>query len=166
MQYREATTEDAPQIAALHAQSWQQAYRGILRDEFLDGPVLQDRASLWQRRLSAPPDNLFVLLALENQNLCGFVSVLGNDDPVWGALIDNLHVHPLQKGQGLGAQLMHKAAEWIKRRDSTGKFYLWVYEANLPARRFYEKLGGVNSERVLHENPGGGSAYCLRYTWM
>lgn len=166
MQYREAIPEDAPQIAALHAQSWQQAYRGILRDEFLDGPVHQNRLDLWQQRLSTPADNLFVLLALEDQNLCGFVSVFSNDDPVRGALIDNLHVHPTLKGQGLGARLMHEAATWIKQRDRTGCFYLWVYEANLPARRFYEKLGGVNAERVLHDNPGGGSAYCLRYTWM
>lgn len=166
MQYREATPENAPQIAALHAQSWQQAYRGILRDEFLDGPVLNDRLVLWRQRLLNPPDDLFVLLALEDQNLCGFVSVFGNNDPLWGALIDNLHVHPLLKGRGLGGQLMLKAAEWIKRQDRTGRFYLWVYEANLPARRFYEKLGGVNAERVLHDNPGGGSAYCLRYTWM
>lgn len=165
MPFRHATAADAPQIAALHALSWQKTYRGILRDEYLDGGVFQERLSVWQQRLTAPAENQWLWLAAEGPQLLGFVCVLGDHDPEWGSLIDNLHVHPDLKGQGLGARLMREAAIWMKENCSMERFYLWVYEENVPARRFYEKLGGVYSGSETHENPGGGQAPVARYAW-
>ena len=54
MIYREAISADAASVAALHAKSWRVAYRGILRDEFLDGDVVQNRVEVWEKRLTAP----------------------------------------------------------------------------------------------------------------
>ena len=38
-----ANMEDAPAIAALHSESWRSAYRGLVPDAFLDGPVIDER---------------------------------------------------------------------------------------------------------------------------
>lgn len=165
MPFRHATPADAPRIAALHALSWQKTYRGILRDEYLDGGVFQERLAVWQQRLAAPAENQWIWLAAEGTQLHGFVCVLGDDDPEWGSLIDNLHVHPDLKGQGLGARLMREAAGWMKENCAMQRFYLWVYEENAPARRFYEKLGAVYSGSETYENPGGGKARVARYAW-
>lgn len=54
-------------------------------------------------------------------------------------------------------------AEWGALIDN---FYLWVYEDNYEARRFYEKMGGKNVESATYENPGGGISNTLRYAWM
>ena len=53
---------------------------------------------------------------------------------------------------------MRSAAEWICGRQAHGGVYLWVMEANAPARRFYERLGAGNAGRVDLEDPGGGRA--------
>ena len=165
MPYREATSNDIDQIAALHTQSWRQTYRGILRDDYLDGDILQDRLAVWTNRLNSPAPNQFMVVAVENDQIQGFVCVFGDDHPQWGSLVDNLHVNQAVKGQGIGKSLMQAAAEWVRRHQQHPGVYLWVYEDNRSARRFYEKLGAENAEMHVKENPGGGSANTYRYVW-
>lgn len=69
------------------------------------------------------------------------------------------------QGQGIGKALMQAAATWIEKNYPAAGMYLWVYEANAAARRFYESLGASNAERAVKENPGGGFANSLRYVW-
>lgn len=51
-QYREAEATDADKIATLHAESWKRAYRGHLSDAYLDGPIEDERRSVWQARFA------------------------------------------------------------------------------------------------------------------
>ena len=44
-----AASRDASAIAALHAESWRSAYRGLYPDEFLDGPILEERLLILAR---------------------------------------------------------------------------------------------------------------------
>jgi len=165
MQYREARASDAERIALLHAKSWQCTYRGVLCDEFLDNDVVQNRLVHWQQRLRSPEKNQFVLLAEENEFTQGFVCVIGKADAQWGALLDNVHVRPEIKGQGLGTELMHKAGTWVQSKFPQSGLHLWVFEANYPARRFYERLGATKEHREVGEVTGGGTAPVLRYVW-
>jgi len=165
MTYREANSSDATAIAALHTESWRHAYRGILRDDFLDGDIFQNRTAVWEQRLASPAANQFVLVAVENQRIEGFVCVYGGEDARWGSLIDNLHVAKEMKGQGIGTKLMEAAAAWVQKNCPEAGMYLWVYQANVAARRFYENLGATNAELILKENPGGGFANSFRYVW-
>ena len=48
---------DAAAIATLHAESWRTAYRGLVPDAFLDGPVVEDRMHLWRKRLNGLASN-------------------------------------------------------------------------------------------------------------
>ena len=165
MRYREATLADAESIALLHAQSWQRHYRGILREEYLQNQVKEDRRQIWQTRLQAPPNNQYVLVADEENTICGLACVYAREDPVWGSLLDNLHVAPTYKGQSIGTRLLLLAARWAYRQDPTLPFYLWVYAQNDSARQFYARLGGSHAETQRVENPGGGYADACRYVW-
>lgn len=163
--YREATPEDATSIAMLHAQSWQTHYRGIMSDAFLDGPVKQDRLDTWTNRLEHPKDNQYILLAEENNRLCGFACALADHDPVFGTLLDNLHVRTSIHGKGTGRHLITAAAKWAYNRNPDAQFYLWVFEKNTGARKFYEKLGAVNHQTLSMENPDGTFSQTCRYVW-
>lgn len=163
--YREATGNDTEQIALLHTQSWQRHYRGILNDEFLDGDLGKNRLETWKSRLQHPNDRQYIILAEEKAILCGFACVFADEDPLWGALLDNLHVLAPWKGQGIGTKLLKLAAQWSYNYNPATGFYLWVFTKNTRARRFYEGLGAVNQAVVLKENPGGGSADTCRYVW-
>ena len=165
IQYREAEASDAERIALLHAESWQCTYRGVLRDEFLDNDIVENRLAHWQERLKSPEKKQLILLAEEGECMKGFLCVIGEADAQWGALLDNIHVRPEIKGQGLGTALMHKAGTWVQSEFPHSGLHLWVFEANYPARRFYERLGATKEHREVGEVTGGGTAPVLRYVW-
>jgi GNAT superfamily N-acetyltransferase len=165
MIYREATLQDSEPIALLHARSWQEHYRGILREEFLTSQVQEDRLQVWQSRLENPQPNQYVLVAQDKDKLCGLACVYSKEDPIWGSLLDNLHVLSDYKGQGLGTYLLKAAAAWAYRQDPAIAFYLWVYAKNESARKFYESLGATHEQTQVVENPGGGQAEACRYVW-
>ncbi len=165
MIFRKAEKNDVATIANLHAESWRKTYRGMMSDAYLDGNVFAERQTHWQNRLGTPTENQYILVAENEGELLGFVCVYGADDTKWGSLIDNLHVRPDLKGQGIGKQLIQKAMVWAKENYPKQGVYLWVFEANLPSRGFYEAMGGVNVERVLHHNEDNTEGYALRYVW-
>lgn len=163
--YRAATVADTESIARLHSLSWQQNYKGIWSDAFLSGEVLADRLAVWSSRLEKPDENQYVVVAEDNTGIRGFACAYLDHDPVWGTLLDNLHVHRAVKGQGIGTRLMQLAARWSCHHRPESGFYLWVLEQNSPARRFYEQLGATNYEQVSSANPGGGYSPVCRYIW-
>ena len=166
MTIRAADPADAVTIAQLHASSWQSAYRGILRDDFLAGPVLSNRRELWDGRFSEPrhPGQIVLVDDCAGE-IQGFVCVFLEADPDWGALVDNLHVVPALKGRGLGRRLFCEAAQTVLQRRHGSRLHLWAYEQNFGARRFYERLGGEVTESVTEPAPDGSLVNALRYCW-
>lgn len=166
MIYRPARMTDKEPIARLHADSWRRSYRGLFSDRFLAEEADADRLQVWTQRLAAAAENQFVYVADQNGEVQGFVCVYAQDDPQWGSLIDNLHIAHAVKRQGLGRNLMLQASRWLAQRHADTGVYLWVMEANQPARRFYETFGAKNAGVIDKPNPvGGGSARNCRYVW-
>jgi len=164
--FSSATTKDALPLAQLHALSWRRTYRGILPDHLLDGPLVEQHLASWASRLeTGAPDRQLILLARQAEFLAGFVCVLLDHDPAWGARLENLHVHPECKGQGLGQKLLRRARSWVQAVTPGNSMHLWVFEQNLPARSFYERMGGEFAERNIWELPSGERVPELRYLW-
>jgi GNAT superfamily N-acetyltransferase len=161
-----ASASDAAAIAALHAESWRSAYRGLYRDEFLDGPVFEERLWFWTERMAEPhPERRHVLLATAAGEHVGFACVLLDDDPAWSPLLDNLHVKPAYTGQGIGARLLTESREWVARAAPGQPLHLWVMEGNTAARRFYDRQGGTVAERSVVEHGPGTGQRVYRYVF-
>jgi GNAT superfamily N-acetyltransferase len=161
-----AGLDDASAIAALHAESWRTAYRGFLPDEFLDGPVIADRLRVWTARMPAPdPHRRLVLKAVSENTLVGFACVLLDAEPAWGALLDNLHVTPTLRGRGIGTRLFADARHWVAGAAPGQRLHLTVIEANVAARRFYDRQGGLVVDRQVVEVVPGTRLPVLRYAW-
>jgi GNAT superfamily N-acetyltransferase len=166
LSFRQATPSDAGAIASVHTENWREAYRGILPDAYLKGPVVSDRLNLWRARFASPgADRHFVLLAESEMELAGFVCLLLDEEPQWGACLDNLHVLPCWRGKGIGRALFGRAARWVVSVEPGWGMHLWVLEANLDARRFYEALGGELVERRPKEVVAGIIVPSVRYAW-
>ncbi len=163
---RQAVPSDAETIAALHSESWRSAYRNILSNEYLDGVIFDERRNYWQKSLDAPePERRFILIAEQAGETVAFVSVYLDEEPDYGALLNNLHVLPCLKGQGLGKLLMSEAAQWTLSQN-VQQMHLWVFEANAEARKFYEALAGQVVEEKLKSIAGGAERNLLRYGWF
>lgn len=165
IEYRPASPTDAEAVAALHARSWREHYRGSFTDAFLDGDLLGERLGVWRERLGSPRDDQLVQLAVGGERLVGFVCAYGGHDPRWGSFIDNLHVAGEAKRGGVGSSLMAQAGAWLAERYPGLGVYLLVLEANAPARRFYESLGGRSAEVSTMETHGGARVRSCRYVW-
>jgi GNAT superfamily N-acetyltransferase len=163
---RRAQVADEAAIARLHADSWRAAYRGILCDDFLDVTVVANRRELWSTRFSEiDRKDQLILVGEEHGEIQAFACAFLDADPEWGTLLDNLHVLPGLMRRGLGRQLISAVAENIRRHGLHSMLHLWVYEQNLQARGFYERLGGIVSDCVGEAAPDGSHVKVLRYGW-
>ncbi|HYD80098.1 MAG TPA: GNAT family N-acetyltransferase [Paucimonas sp.] len=166
MIFRTAAAADADAIANLHAQSWRIVYRGVLADAYLDGDILRERQAQWHERFQHPAPNQYIVVAEDNGRIAGFACAYGNADDRCGTLLENLHVDPDRKGQGIGAMLMADVARWSVACHPGSGMHLFVVEKNHAARRFYERLGGVVNGEEMWAAPDGSSVKALRYAWQ
>ncbi|MDP4026537.1 GNAT family N-acetyltransferase [Methylobacterium sp. NEAU 140] len=162
---RMATAADEALIAQIQTTSWRSAYRDILHPDYLSDQIEEDRITFWAERLRRKSSGELIIIVVFDGDPVGFVCAVGDEEERWGTLVDNLHVLPECKGRGLGALLLKSAARWSLKRYPGAGLYLWCFEENLPARRFYARMGGVVVERVMHEPPGGGAFPALRFHW-
>jgi GNAT superfamily N-acetyltransferase len=163
--YRLSKPTEAQTIANLHTQSWHNAYRGILSDQFIDEELADMMAQKWQTRFDQPTENQRIIIAEQDGIPAGFVCLYYHEHPQYGTLIDNLHVIPAFKGLGIGVQLMREAAKLVQAETGDQHYYLWVLEKNLPSRQFYKHIGGQNEEGETHVMPDGQTHLVFRYVW-
>jgi ribosomal protein S18 acetylase RimI-like enzyme len=165
MQYREATADDVEAIAQLHADSWRRNYRGAFSDAFLEGPVVGERRTVWAERLTHRASSRYTVVAEQSEIVVGFAHTVFDDDPTWGALVDNLHVVHDLKRHGVGRRLMAASAQAVAGRENHAGLYLWVLQQNTTAQAFYDAIGGRRVGEGVSEPPGGGTAPTFRYAW-
>lgn len=153
-------------IAAIHAASWRDAYARILTPEFLSSNVEADRLTVWSQRLRDRPPSQLVNVAVDATcRAVAFVCVYCNFDPCWGSLVDNLHVLPQVRGQGIGDRLFRAAVGQLAATTSASGLHLWVFEANLAGLRFYQRLGGRVVGKDISRIPAATGKVVLRVHW-
>ena len=161
---RPAIKNDYRDIAALHAKSWRQNYRGTFSDHFLDSEVLEDRLTVWKKRLENPKKNQFIYIAEIENSFVAFVCAYIDDDSKYGTLIDNLHVDSKFIGRRIGEKLMIEASLFLEKQDKAS-IYLWVLTSNTKAISFYERLGGKAMDTVNDFDIGDREITKTRYHW-
>jgi GNAT superfamily N-acetyltransferase len=138
----------------------------MLPDGYLDELVATDRLTFWSDRFNeSAPERRVVVKATRDSVLAGFACVLLDAEPAWGARLDNLHVRPQLKGEGIWYALFQAARHWIAQQMPEGSMHLWVVEQNYAARRFYERQGGAIAERLTRHVALDLSVPELRYLW-
>ncbi|WP_265311311.1 GNAT family N-acetyltransferase [Verminephrobacter eiseniae] len=167
---RPATPADAAGVAALHAESWRQTYRGVLTDEYLDQRLDADRLNDWQRRLNEPPAGQYVVVletddAGRPDDLMGFACAYGAYDVQAGTLLENLHAHPEKKQRGTGRLLLGQIARWSLQHYPDNALHLWVVAPNQSAISFYRHMRAVEDAQAVWHAPDGSRIPELRYIW-
>jgi GNAT superfamily N-acetyltransferase len=165
VRYRKATPDDVAAIANLHADSWRNTYRGAYSDEYLDGPVFEERLAVWQKRLSSPPPNQYVVIAEDGGRIVGLACAYGEQDAELGTLLDNLHVRVDLHKSGIGKRLVSEIARWCVARYPQSPLYLGVLEQNLNAQQFYKRLGAHDVRGEIARSPSGDAVPSRIYAW-
>jgi ribosomal protein S18 acetylase RimI-like enzyme len=148
IELREATQADAAALGALHVASWLEAYSGILPDEMLAGLSIEARAAMWSEILGDPArfGGAVVFVAEDGGRIVGFGSCgRQRDDALaeagFGGEIGAIYVFRSHQKRGVGCAIMAAMARSLSAAGHEAAS-LWVLRENVPARAFYEGLGG------------------------
>ncbi|SCK21463.1 GNAT family N-acetyltransferase [Vogesella sp. LIG4] len=161
-----ALPEDAALLADLHLRSWRVAYRGVLPDSYLDGPCEQEMRDKWQQRMAAPAGEYLACIVRIGGEAAGFVCLQPDFAPGQGIYLDNLHVLPAWQGSGLGKLLLAWAAAQVQQRWPGQALLLHVLDGNLPARRVYRRLGGIETKLPDERMADGALLKVSQVTWQ
>jgi hypothetical protein len=139
LRLRTARPADAPAIAAIQTASWQDTYRGLLPDAFLDAALAALLLTRWEDALGGRRRPGAVILATAGGAAAGFVAAWREGA---NAHVDNLHVRPGMRSAGIGRALLGFAAFRLMQMGCDTAD-LWVLTGNGDGLRFYTRLGGV-----------------------
>ena len=118
----------------VHCTSWQEAYRGIVPDRYLDSMTVAATTA----RARQFPEN--TLIAKDREKVVGF-AVYGpsrdEDLPDAGEVVA-IYVLSAYYGRGIGYRLMNEA---FSRLSEYRTIFVWVLEKNERAIRFYRRYG-------------------------
>lgn len=163
--FRRAGPSDIETIAAIHANSWKQTYEKHISQDYLNGPLLENRIQVWTERLSEPEYNQKVVLLESQHGALGFICFYVDKDLQNGSFIDNLHVASEFHGIGAGFALMKHCIEYLRENAQTKGIYLEVLSDNEQAQRFYRRLGAKDMGMQFWTTPEGNKVEERLFAW-
>ncbi len=145
MLIRPAEIRDAEAIGDAHVTVWNETYRSIMPDTLLDSLDAAERAKAWAARIPTFRQNRQTLMVAEDEGAviafagCGprRKENLASDGEIY-----MINIVRTAKRRHTGTKLMLAMADALAT-DGFKSAGLWVLEKNLPARAFYERLGGT-----------------------
>jgi ribosomal protein S18 acetylase RimI-like enzyme len=156
---RQARLEDAAELAMVHVTSWQEAYRGLIDQVFLDSLEVADRTEAWDRILRQ--HRARVLVAEVDDGVIGFCTVGQSSDEGWGEVF-SIYLSPDHWGRGVGRRLLASGEQDLSAAGEK-RALLWVLDTNRRARCFYERQGWMLAKPIRLEKFGQFDVTEVRY---
>ena len=118
----------------VHCTAWQEAYRGIVCDRYLDTMTVEATTA----RARQFPEN--TLVAKDQEKVVGFAvySPSGDEDLTDAGEVVAIYVLSEYYGHKIGYRLMNEA---VSRLSEYNTIFVWVLEQNERAIRFYHRYG-------------------------
>ena len=138
---RKALPEDAVAFTDCHIYCWQTAYKGIVPGEFLENMTTEKEQRVEQyKRALADPGNCEYYCVMNAENMIGFLIInkSRNEDNSYIGEIWAIYLIEEFCGKGFGKDLLDFEIRELSRVEPK-EIFLWVFEDNNRARRFYEK---------------------------
>lgn len=140
---RRARLADAAALGAVHVQAWQETYRGLLSDAYLDRLSVPRHVRRWRRLLSASPPQWQALVLEDAAGVAGFGMAGPHSEAGRTAEAEIMALYILRRQQrcGWGRAMMRRLAEGLTGWGAASG-ELWVLTGNAAAVAFYAGLGG------------------------
>ena len=128
--------DDISAIANILALCWKEAYGNFIPRGYMD----KMRTDRWEETFRQRENRVYILW--EEGRYCGVACacmIREGDMAGWGEIV-SLYVLPECWGRGYGKALLRFAMQALGEMGA-GPYYLWVFQKNANARRFYERQG-------------------------
>ena len=156
---------DAEDLARVHVAAWRETYRGLLPDAYLATMSEPAHARRFARGLRTPGPDDVTLAVADRHGIVGYAAGGPSRTRIAGeAEIATLYLLRRAQGQGLGARLMADMARAMAARGARS-LTISVLRDNIPARGFYEHLGGLPEPARQEPGPGGRLLFEVAYRW-
>lgn len=158
---RAPTPEDVSALGRLHAETWHDAYTGLLPDWVLAEITVERSTAYWARVLNGElPAERRVLVAAQEETGTpigfAFTGPCRDAEPVGAGELYAIYVSAAHWGRGAGPELIEGAHETL-RDAGFEEAVLWVLTGNDRACRFYQRHGwrtdGVEMIKDVHDCP-------------
>jgi ribosomal protein S18 acetylase RimI-like enzyme len=163
MDIRRASLEDVGDIAAIHVRSWQEAYRGIVPEDFLRSLSIERREVAWRDALQSRTSDTWI--AEDAGRVLGWINTGSSRDADAGPRTGELwaiYVDPNTWRRGVGRALWREAEAQL-RAAGFHRVTLWVLDVNQRALHFYESIGfSVDSGHEKTIERGGATLREIR----
>jgi GNAT superfamily N-acetyltransferase len=139
---RPGMSGDAEPLSVAHVRAWQEGYRGLMPQDYLDGLSVAEHLTGWQERLGNPREGSRLLVGTVDDEVAGFAVFGPARDPESGdgGELYAINVHPDHWRAGVGSGLLVEVHDGLADLGHTNAV-LWVVAGNDRARRFYESHG-------------------------
>lgn len=145
---RNVRKDDIISVADIKVKGWQNAYRGIISDDYLDSMDIEKNISKMYRNYNS---NGFIV-AVVNNEVVGFCRYISDCDSPYLGELSALYVRPDLKGIGIGTKLFDYVVNEFKKCGKT-KMILWCLKDNYKSRKFYSNKGGkIIGEKSFYLN--------------
>ncbi|HZV50893.1 MAG TPA: GNAT family N-acetyltransferase [Candidatus Dormibacteraeota bacterium] len=162
---RPARVEDAYAIARVHVESWRTTYPGLVPDQFLAGMRVDEYAERWRRMLTGHAAGHVTFVVEEAERIVGFASG-GREREDRSRRGELYAIYLLREAQGRGhGRALVRAVAGALRAQGLTSLIVWVLRDNLPARAFYEHLGGAYAGERPLDFGAGFTLVEVSYTW-
>ncbi len=149
---RPATLEDTADIVSVQIKGWKHAYKGILDQEYLDNICPEKR--LAGRINYSQKESFWGFVAEYEGKIIGMCDAGFSRHPQFGkGEIFALYVDQEHQRKGVGKLLWNATTKKLQE-EKLLPYIVIALEKNLPARKFYEKLGGSICGNVKTEING------------
>ena len=155
---RRAVLADVDDLARNHIASWQQGYKGLIPQKFLDQLDLQSMKDMFAGMI----DRDATVLVVDSRDVIVGHCWIGPTRTKDGGELYAIYVHPEYWGEGYGQELL-AGAEAALVDEGFDRVLLWVLDTNMAARRFYERQGWNLGKPVKLEEIGGVQVTEVRY---
>jgi GNAT superfamily N-acetyltransferase len=159
-----AGPQDAQALAEVHVATWRETYRGLLPDSFLDRMSVPVNTRRFSKSLVTPAEHEITLAAATARELSA-TPPEAHRGPAFPARPRSPPSMLLRAHQGhdLGRALLTAAARAFADQGARS-LMISVLRDNIPARGFYEHLGG-QADTPRKEPGPGGLMYEVSYRW-
>ena len=143
---RPATLSDAEGIAQVHIRAWQESYKHIFPEKYLQSLSYPTRLEFRQKMFAEPLPRELHLVAIEGAQVVGFCDAGPRNSPESSEPGEIYAIYLLEshKNHGIGTKLMDMVHAFLVERELT-PYVVWVLEDNIAACRFYEFRGGKSA---------------------
>ncbi len=132
-----ARADDAEEIGEFQTACWEQTYRGVVSDDYLNATTALMRGARWRERITRGQRR--VLIARSAGDILGVASTASTDpsrSDLPGLELCSIYVDQRFHSTGISSDLMSAA---VGQEDA----HLLVFTTNRRAQRFYAKYGFV-----------------------